>query len=181
MRIETERLILRPWEDRDIDAYAAVIGDPHVRRFFPETGTREDAERGIANARRKLVENGFHLGAAELRTTGEFVGMIGIARIRDAIREALRGKPPVEIGWQFAQRFWGQGLAPEGARALLAHAWTLGLDEVVAFTAVGNLPSRRVMEKIGMQYDPEGDFLHPEVPDGNKLKAHVLYRVGRPG
>jgi RimJ/RimL family protein N-acetyltransferase len=63
---------------------------------------------------------------------------------------------------------------------MLDHAWGLGLGEIIAITYVGNLPSRRVMEKIGMHRDPADDFLHPDVPEGHPLRPHVLYRIGRP-
>ena len=54
-----------------------------------------------------------------------------------------------------------------------------GLDALVAFTAEWNRPSRRVMEKIGMTYDPADDFIHPGLPVGHKLAPHVLYRMDR--
>lgn len=54
---------------------------------------------------------------------------------------------------------------------------TLGLDEIVAFTAVQNIRSRLVMEKIGMHYNSKDDFEHPELPEGHILKKHVLYRL----
>jgi RimJ/RimL family protein N-acetyltransferase len=51
---------------------------------------------------------------------------------------------------------------------------------VVAITYEGNWPSRRVMEKIGMTYDPRADFQHPDVPPGHKVRPHVLYRIANP-
>jgi RimJ/RimL family protein N-acetyltransferase len=57
---------------------------------------------------------------------------------------------------------------------------TLGAKEIVAFTAVGNSNSRRVMEKIGMIRDPRGDYDHPRVEVGSPVRRHVLYRI-RPG
>jgi len=44
---------------------------------------------------------------------------------------------------------------------------------------VGNTPSRRVMEKLGMHRDPAEDFDHPSVPEGDRLRRHVLYRLSR--
>ena len=55
----------------------------------------------------------------------------------------------------------------------------LGLHEIVSFTSVGNTPSRRVMEKLGMHRDPAEDFDHPSVPEGDRLRRHVLYRLSR--
>lgn len=79
MRIETERLILRDWQDEDIPRYARIIGDPEVRRFFVEVGTYADAESGIARARERLVLHGFTMNAVERKADGAFIGMLGIA------------------------------------------------------------------------------------------------------
>jgi len=54
-----------------------------------------------------------------------------------------------------------------------------GLDEVVSMTAVTNARSRAVMERLGMTRDPADDFDHPAVPEGHRLRQHVLYRLGR--
>jgi RimJ/RimL family protein N-acetyltransferase len=54
----------------------------------------------------------------------------------------------------------------------------LGLD--VSFTATANLPSQRVMQKLGMHHDPADDFDHPHVHAGHRLRRHVLYRLARP-
>lgn len=86
----------------------------------------------------------------------------------------------MEIGWVLAARCWGQGLAPEGARAWLEYAWHIGLPEVVAFTAARNQPSRRAMEKIGMCRDPAADFAHPRLAEGHPLRPHVLDRIANP-
>ena len=181
MRLETERLVLRPWEDRDRAPLAAILGDPHVRRYYPSVATPEQVDAQIDAARLKAETVGYHFGAAELKSTGQLVGLIGIGHIPEATRAVLRGHPLVEVGWQFDKAFWGQGLAPEGARAWLDHGFgTLDLPEIVAFTYAGNLPSQRVMTKLGMVRDREGDFHHPSLPQGHALAPHVLYRIANP-
>ncbi|MBL8211423.1 MAG: GNAT family N-acetyltransferase [Bryobacterales bacterium] len=88
--------------------------------------------------------------------------------------------PCIEIGWRLAARYWNRGLATEGAAAMLRHGREeLGLTDLVSFTAMPNLPSRRVMEKIGLVHDAVGDFDHPRVPEGHWLRRHVLYRTRR--
>ena len=54
---------------------------------------------------------------------------------------------------------------------------TAGLGEIVSFTAVANARSRRVMERLGLRRDPDGDFAHPAMSPGHPARAHVLYRV----
>lgn len=180
MRIETERLVLRPWQESDRAPLASVLGDPEVRRFYPSVLTVEQAGAQLDFSLARQAEVGFHFGAAELKGTGQFVGLIGLGYIPDETRAAIRGNPAIEIGWQFDRAVWGQGLAPEGAHALLAYGLgPLGLDEIVAFTFRGNLPSQRVMEKAGMTRDPAADFEHPRLEPGHPLRPHVVYRMAR--
>jgi RimJ/RimL family protein N-acetyltransferase len=77
--------------------------------------------------------------------------------------------------------YWGYGYATEGARAALAFGFDeLRLDEIVAITAVANVRSRRVMERIGMTYDAADDFDHSMIAEGHPLRRCVLYRIARP-
>ena len=88
--------------------------------------------------------------------------------------------PGAEIGWRLAASCWGNGYAPEAARAALSFGFDeIGLDEILSFTSVLNLKSQRVMQKIGMTTDPAEDFDHPNVPKGHRLRRHVLYRISR--
>ena len=100
---------------------------------------------------------------------GAFAGFTGLNWT-----EGMPFSPALEIGWRFAPAFWGRGYATEAAGAALA----VGLAEagtVVAFTAVQNEPSWRVMERISMRR--EAEFEHPRIPDDSPLKTHVLYRT----
>ena len=181
MIIETARLRLRPYRESDRDSFAAMNADPEVMRFFPAPKSRTESDQQFDHFARHFEEHGYSINACDTLADGSFVGAIGLARLETDLREALPGRPEVEIGWRFHKRFWGQGLAPEGARAWLDFAWTvLALPEVVAITHVHNLPSRRVMEKIGMIRDPDGDFDHPGIAEGNPVRPHVLYRISRP-
>jgi ribosomal-protein-alanine N-acetyltransferase len=85
--------------------------------------------------------------------------------------------PCVEIGWRLAAEFWNRGYATEAAREAMRFGFEeLRLTEIVSLTVPANLPSRRVMEKIGMVRNPDDDFDHPLVPEGNPMRQHVLYR-----
>jgi RimJ/RimL family protein N-acetyltransferase len=89
--------------------------------------------------------------------------------------------PCVEVGWRLSAEHWNRGYATEGARAALTFGFeTLDLREIVSFTVPGNARSRRVMEKIGMVRDPDGDFDHPGLPQSHPLRRHVLYRISSP-
>jgi RimJ/RimL family protein N-acetyltransferase len=181
VRLETERLILRSWEARDHAPLAAVLSDPEVRRFYPSIATPEQTRAQLEFSIEKQAAMGFHFGAAELKSTGQFAGLVGLGYISDETRAAIRGQPAVEIGWQFDKALWGQGLAPEAARAWLDYGFaTLNLPEIVAFTFAGNQPSQRVMQKIGMVRDANADFEHPRLAPGHPLRSHVVYRISNP-
>lgn len=174
MELRTERLRLRPWRDSDRDTFAAMNADPRVMRYFPGLLSREksDALAGIIAAH--LDERGWGLWAVEIPGVSPFAGYVGLAR---PWFEA-HFTPAVEIGWRLAADVWGRGYATEGARAVLAFAFdTLQLGEIVSFTAETNIPSRRVMERIGMTHDETDDFDHPGLPLEHPLRRHVLYRL----
>lgn len=172
--LTTDRLRLRQWREEDLAPFAVLNADPEVMRYFPNTRTRAESNETHDRLYRHIDEHGFGFWAAELLATGQFIGFIGMQHC-----DYLPSGPAVEIGWRLDRRFWGQGLAPEGARACLAYAFSnLGLEEVVSFTAHTNTPSMRVMEKIGMSRDTARDFDHPMVEEETGLKPHVFYSIG---
>jgi RimJ/RimL family protein N-acetyltransferase len=171
VRLETSRLLLRRWQESDREPFYRLNSDPRVMEFFPACLTREESDALVARADAHFETHGFGPCAVELRQTGEFAGFIGLM----VPRFESWFTPCVEIGWRLGQSHWNQGFATEGAKAVLEYAFgPLGLREVVSFTVPGNLPSRRVMEKLGLVY--AGEFDHPELPDGHSLRRHVLYR-----
>jgi RimJ/RimL family protein N-acetyltransferase len=176
--IETERLRLRRWREADLPAFATMNADPVVRRYFSSRLTREESDTSVARFIRMYALDGYGFMATELRETSEFIGLLGIQRMSFLLPG--RSVPAVEIGWRFNEKSWGKGLATEGARACLDLAFhQFQLPEVVAFTTPANLPSRRVMEKLGMARNPDDDFDDPRIPADNPCQRHVLYRIQR--
>ncbi len=174
--IETERLVLRPWREADKAPFAALNADPEVRRYFPSVLTRAESDASAEWIMGHFERHGFGFWAVERKTDGAFLGFNGLGHLRDD--DVLF--PAVEIGWRFAREAWGHGYATEGARAALAYGFeTLGLDEVIAYTARGNARSEAVMRRIGMTRDPGRDFDHPRVADGSPLKPHIVYAARR--
>jgi len=176
--IETERLRLRRWESRDREPFARMNGDPRVMEFFPALLTRAESDQIVDRIEAHFHRHGFGLYALELRQRQEFIGFVGLSV--PAFQAPFT--PCVEIGWRLAAEQGGRGLATEAARAVVAHGFeSLGLDSLVSFTPPANVRSRRVMEKLAMTHDPEDDFDHPGLPEGHRLRRHVLYRLKRPG
>jgi ribosomal-protein-alanine N-acetyltransferase len=177
LQVVTERLLLRRWRDEDRAPFAELNADPAVMEHFPALLTREESDAMVDRIGTTFDEHGFGLWAAEVQETGAFIGFIGLW----PTPPTLAFSPAVEVGWRLAQESWGHGYAPEGARASIADGFArLEIDEIVSMTSTTNLKSQRVMQKLGMTRDPADDFDHPMVPEGHRLRAHVLYRLGRP-
>jgi RimJ/RimL family protein N-acetyltransferase len=173
MAIETPRLILRRWQSADVEPFGRLNADPRVMEFFPATLSRVETEVTIQTFEDTFRREGFGLWAAELKETRSFIGFIGL----NVPAYPLPFSPCVEIGWRLAFDNWGKGYAQEGARAALSFGFEMvGIKEIVSFTATNNVRSRRVMERIGMNYDPQGDFDHPTIAPDHPLRRHVLYR-----
>jgi len=172
--VRTDRLILRRWRHSDREPFARLNADPRVMEFFPQPLSAGESDALADRIEAHFEERGFGLYAAELGEDGSFIGYVGLA----APRFSAHFTPAVEIGWRLDAAYWGRGLATEGAREIVRHAFEdLGLTALVSFTAPANVRSVRVMEKLGMTHDPADDFDHPGLADGDPLRRHVLYRL----
>ena len=154
-----------------------MMGDARVMEFYEDVTPHEDALALAARARETLESDGYGWFVVEVKGGLPFAG----TAVLKSVRFEAPFTPAIEVGWIFTPEAWHQGYATEAARALLAYAFgTLGLDQVVAMTSAINARSRRVMERLGMTYDPSDDFDNPAVTKGHRLERHVLYRLRAP-
>lgn len=173
--LTTPRLRLRQWRDADRAPWARLNADPEVMRYFPGVQDRATSNASIDLWREHITAKGWGNWAVEALDGGHFIGFVGLS----VPRHALRFMPCVELGYRLAREHWGRGYATEGAYAALQLGFTqLRLEEIVAFTALLNTPSRAVMAKLSMRNANE-DFDHPALPQGHALRRHCLYRLGR--
>ena len=167
------RVALRAWRADDLDAFAALNADPRVMEHFPKMFTRDESEAMMARMQAMIDARGW--GNWALDVDGHCIGFVGLS----IPTFAAHFTPCTEIGWRLAHEAWGKGYASVAARMALAHGFeVLRLAEIVSFTTVRNLRSRRLMERIGMSRDPADDFDHPRLP-GHRQQPHVLYRLPR--
>lgn len=177
--LRTERLLLRAFTDADRPAWARLHSDPAVMATLGPLLDRAGADRLLNDVRARWEHDGFGWWCVDL--DGACIGAVGLTSPRWTPPFSVAGDRVVEVGWRITSAQWGQGFAPEAARAAIAFGFSeLGLPELVAYTSVTNRSSRRVMEKLGMVHDPDGDFDHPAVPADSPLRRHVLYRLSRP-
>lgn len=142
--LTTERLTLRRFEERDLDAYVGMMSDPDVTRFLGDGKplTRADAWRQIAMILGHWTLRGFGLWAVEERATGRLVGRIGC--------HEPEGWPGFEIAYTLARPVWGRGFAQEGARAALHYARTeLRRTDIISVIRPANVGSVRVATALG--------------------------------
>ena len=155
--METERLVLRPWVEDDLDALTAIFAEADFWRYpFGRGLTPAETERFLERQLDHWATHGFGVWAAELKDDARLIGYIGLA-VPTWLPEVL---PAVEVGWRLHPDHWGRGLATEGGRASLRHGFQeLGLDRIISIFAPDNVASGRVMTKLGMSpyltTDPE--------------------------
>jgi RimJ/RimL family protein N-acetyltransferase len=144
--------------------------------YFLKTLSRAESDGFVDRIEDVFEKHGFGLWAVEVADAAQFIGFVGL----NVPNFAAPFMPAVEVGWRLDRAFWGKGYATEGAQAALTFGFeTVGLHEIVSFTAPANARSRRVMERLGMTHNPADDFDHPRMPEGHKLRRHVLYRLSR--
>jgi RimJ/RimL family protein N-acetyltransferase len=162
--LATERLILRMFVESDLDAYAAMCGDPEVMRHLaPKPMTRAEAWRHMALVLGHWQLRGYGLWAVEERGSGLLAGRVGCWR--------PEGWPGFEVGWALRQEFWGRGYATEAARVALDHAFTeLGQTRVISLIRPENARSIAVAARLGMTCDGQTDL------KGNSALIYALTR-----
>jgi RimJ/RimL family protein N-acetyltransferase len=176
LNLSGARILLRPWRSSDLVPFAVLNADPVVMEYMPAPLTRAESDAMVDRIERHFEAHGFGLWALEVPGEVPFAGYVGLS----VPRFEASFTPCVEIGWRLARAHWGRGYATEAAAVVLRAAFgPLGLNEVVSFTVPDNFRSRRVMERIGMRHDPTEDFDHPLLPEGHRLRRHVLYRLTR--
>ena len=164
-RLETERLLIRPFTDDDRPAFKEMMQDTEVTRYVHggKRYTDEDVEAMYARQAKNLAEQGVCMGAVIEKSSGRFMGLAGIQR--------LGTTDDLEIGWVFARDAWGRGYATEAGAAAMKHVLeTLARPRVVAIIDPDNEPSKRVAARLGMEL--EGRFTGAQL--GHRMPELVV-------
>lgn len=143
----TPRLVFRELADADLDALAGLLADAEVMRYS-WIGVRDRAGSlaVLRDMQRTYRSQGFGKWGLWLRDTESFVGYAGLDLY------PIEGREQIELGYRLHRAFWGQGLASEAARAVMAHAFgPLQLPQVQAFIHPPNAASGHVLEKVGFR------------------------------
>ena len=154
---ETERLRLRDWAPGDEQAFYAILNTPAVMEHLGGVQTPEQWHEGFDRIAGYTRDYGHTFWIVEDKASGEMLGFCGLKRVNTPGSGDLMGTP--EIGWRLRESAWGQGIASEAAAASLDLAFgRFGYPSVVALTVAANVPSQRLMERLGMQRREDLDF-----------------------
>jgi len=150
----TSRLVLRHFERGDVDDLFSMDRDDRVMRYLGsglKGRTREECEQAVGRlVERAAAQPGYGLLHASLRDGGGFVGGCGLFAVPEGC--------DIEIAYRLPHARWGQGFATEMARAVLANGFErVGLARIVGLTWPQNVPSQRVLEKIGMRREADAE------------------------
>jgi RimJ/RimL family protein N-acetyltransferase len=154
-RIETERLILRPFRAEDLDALAAMWSDDEVVRYIGGHAlSREDTWRRSLAACGQWPYSGWGYWIAEMKADGSLAGQLGFADFKRDMEPSIEGEP--ELGYVFAPKVHGQGIAFEACAAALQWAdANLNAESYPAIIAPENAGSIRLAERLGFKRQPD--------------------------
>ena len=168
--LHTERLLMRPFEDSDLDAYAPIVMSEEVRRslHLPDDFSRSDAWLGMAQWRGQWALRGTGQWALVEIESGLLVGRAGLHR------PEVPEWPGIEIGWVLDPRWWGRGFATEaGARSIEYAFDQVGADQVCSVILPENVRSAAVATRLGFTLTESRVLPHfPEAP-------HDIWRLTR--
>lgn len=172
---ETERLRLRTWDDEDEFRFYDVMNTPAVMRWLGGLQPREEWSAGYQRLRGYERDFGFTFWIIERKPDGEILGFCGLKQA-NAPGASFVGE--VEIGWRLREDAWGQGYAKEAAIASLDLAFDrFGAPNVVAVTALRNLPSQGLMHRLGMTRREDLDFFDERFPRDSDVNPQVVFRI----
>ena len=152
--LETERLMLRNQQPEDADVIAKMFGDAEVMRFIADGKTmpRSAAEQSISKWNDYERTHGFTSWAVIRKEDNALIGKCGFNYLPD--------KSDIELSYMLDEPYWGNGYATEIAGATLEYGLNkLDLKRVVAIVYPQNSPSIRVIEKSGMKYEKEYEYM----------------------
>lgn len=147
-RLETDRLLIRPWAPSDRASFLELTSDPEVTRYIHGglPYSEDETDEWFTRQARLIAEHDMCMGVLVEKATDRFIGIAGT--------QPLGTTGDLELGWILARSAWGKGYATEAGGVAKRHVLeTLGRRRVVAIIDPDNEPSKRVAERLGMQYE----------------------------
>ena len=149
--LETERLILRPLDFADVDAFFEMDKNPVVHKYLWQTpvNNKDEIVKIIEYVKNQYKNNTIGRFATILKTTNEFIGWTGIKFVNDHIENGNTNF--YDYGYRLNERYWNKGYATEASVAWLNYGFKeMKIDEMNAYTHSENVASNHILQKIGM-------------------------------
>jgi len=149
MNLETERLKLEPYNDSHYEGLRVMDNDPGVMRYINKgiVKTPEETWENIRRVQTRWQKYGFSWWAIREKSSGAIIGAACLQHLAN-----VEGAP-LEIGWRLVPKQNGKGYATEAAKAIIDFASEqIGSTYLVAVADPENIPSQRVMQRLGMTY-----------------------------
>ena len=172
---ETERLILREWDEPDARAFYDIMNTPAVMRNLGGVQSFEEWSEGFERLRSYQRDFGHTFWIVEGKESGEILGFCGMKRVNSpGAFDELTGTP--EIGWRLRESAWGKGIAKEAAIATLDLAFDrFGFERVIAMTIPANVESEGLMKRLGMTRADRLDF--NDTRFGPETNPQIVYEI----
>lgn len=157
---ETERLILRPLKESDVDGMFALDSNPNVLRYLdsPVISNKADSLKQIRRALKNYQDFNIGRWGVELKSDGSFIGWSGLQFVQE---ESNGIKDYYDIGYRFNENYWGKGYGFESAKKWLEIAFNdMQLERVDGHAMSANTGSIKILKKIGLK--PLNHFKHKE-------------------
>ena len=166
--LETERLILRKFIENDVEAIFRLRNDAEMMRFIREPQkSKTESARWLKMVSSRWESEKIGFCAVIEKTSNKVIGWCGLWKLIET--------DEIEVGYAIAKEFWKKGLASEAAEAFLRYGFeTLNLEKIAAVARPENTASRRVMEKLGMQFDYIGKFYDSDLAHHSIAKDEFL-------
>ncbi len=173
---ETDRLLLRTWDEQDLGEFIAHTNTPAVMRWLGGVAPREKHEAAFERLKAYQRDFGHTFWIVERKSDAALLGFCGLKRVNHPNAGPITGD--FEVGWRLREDAWGQGYAKEAAIESLDLAFErFGAPHVVALTVPGNAASQALMKRLGMQLREELDFVDPRFEHPGDLNPAIVYTI----
>lgn len=154
--LETERLMMRPFEFSDAEDLFGMDKKPAVHKYLWQKPSQDISEsiKIIENVRTQYETNNIGRFATILKETGEFIGWTGIKFVDNHIENGNTNF--YDYGYRLNDNYWGKGYATEATKLWLDYGLNqMNIDKIHAYTHGENIASNVVLKKTGMKFMEE--------------------------
>ena len=163
--LETDRLTIRHLTMDDTENVFALVSDEDVMRYMGPPMKHEQVQPILQDVLKRYETNGFDWWGLILKSNAQFIGSIGL------VKREVDKQPEVELCFNLAKTYWGQGLITEAATACRDYAFnTLNLTRLICIMDPQNKAAHRVAEKIGMKNESKTDW------DGEPVLIYAMQK-----